>query len=196
MYTYVPSLTRRVALPVWMWDGAKQSPRYPWLVLTTVLLGLLSVGFTITILSVSIPRIADDLGSNESTLTWLVTGPLLAFAVFGPSAGKLGDLKGHRRVYAWSMAAVIVFAGLTAVAWDAPSLLAFRILGAATGAAVGPASLALINRLFPKERRAQAMGYWSMVGAGGPVVGVVAGGPIVEAFGWRWIFAEIGRAHV
>src|SRR3546814_6906586 len=172
MYTYVPSLTRRVALPVWMWDGAKQSPRYPWLVLTTVLLGLLSVGFTITILSVSIPRIPDALASNESTLTWLVTGPLLACAVFGPSAGKLGDLKCHRRVYAWSMAAVIVFAGLTAVAWDAPSLLAFRILGAATGAAVGPASLALINRLFPKERRAQAMGYWSMVGAGGPVVGV------------------------
>src|SRR3546814_6142236 len=32
------------------------------------------------------------------------------------------------------------------------------------------------------------MGYWSMVGAGGPVIGVVAGGPIVESFGWRWIF--------
>ena len=32
------------------------------------------------------------------------------------------------------------------------------------------------------------MGYWTMVGAGGPVVGVVAGGPIVETFGWRWIF--------
>lgn len=172
-----------------VFDRAKQSSKYPWLVLTTVLLGLFSVGFTITILSVSIPRIADDLGSDESTLTWLVTGPLLAFAVFGPSAGKLGDLKGHRRVYVWSMASVILFAGLTAVAWDAPSLLAFRILGAATGAAVGPTSLALINRLFPKERRAQAMGYWSMVGAGGPVVGVVAGGPIVEAFGWRWIFA-------
>lgn len=170
-------------------DRAQRSDRYPWVVLATVLLGLFSVGFTITILSVSIPRIADDLGSDESTLTWLVTGPLLAFAVFGPSAGKLGDLRGHRRVYAWSMAAVIVFAALTAVAWDAPSLLAFRVLGAATGAAVGPASLALINRLFPPERRAQAMGYWTMVGAGGPVVGVVAGGPIVEAFGWRWIFA-------
>jgi EmrB/QacA subfamily drug resistance transporter len=168
---------------------AEQSPAYPWVVLATVLLGLFSVGFTITILSVSIPRIAGDLGSDESTLTWLVTGPLLAFAVFGPGAGKLGDLRGHRRVYVWSMAAVLVFAGLTALAWDAPSLVAFRVLGAATGAAVGPASLALINRLFPPERRAQAMGYWTMVGAGGPVVGVVAGGPIVEAFGWRWIFA-------
>ena len=170
-------------------DRARKSERYPWLVLVTVMLGLFSVGFTITILSVSIPRIAGDLGSDESTLTWLVTGPILAFAIFGPSAGKLGDLKGHRRVYVWSMVAVIVFAALTAVAWSAASLLAFRILGAATGAAIGPTSLALINRLFPRERRAQAMGYWTMVGAGGPVVGVVAGGPIVEAFGWRWIFA-------
>jgi len=170
-------------------DRAQRSTAYPWVVLATVLLGLFSVGFTITILSVSIPRIADDLGSNESTLTWLVTGPILAFAVFGPSAGKLGDLRGHRRVYAWSMVAVIVFAALTAVAWSAASLLAFRILGAATGAALGPTSLALINRLFPSDRRAQAMGYWTMVSAGGPVIGVVAGGPIVEAFGWRWIFA-------
>ena len=35
-------------------DRAERSSRYPWLVLTTVLLGLFSVGFTITILSVSI----------------------------------------------------------------------------------------------------------------------------------------------
>ena len=167
----------------------QDSPKYPWIVLATVLFGLFSVGFTITILSVSIPRIADDLDSNVSTLTWLVTGPLLAFAVFGPSAGKLGDLRGHRRVYGWSMGCVIVFAALTAVAWDAPSLLLFRILGAATGAAIGPTSLAVINRMFPPAKRAQAMGYWTMVGAGGPVIGVVAGGPIVEAFGWRWIFA-------
>ncbi len=169
-------------------ERVADSPRYPWLVLAVALFGLFSVGFTITILSVSIPRIAGDLGSDTSTVTWVVTGPLLAFAVVGPAMGKLGDLYGHRRVYGFSMLCVAVFAGLTAVAWSAGALIAFRTLGAATGAAVGPASIALINRLFPPERRVQAMGYWSMVGAGGPVIGVVAGGPIVETFGWRWIF--------
>lgn len=164
------------------------NPRYPWLVLAVALFGLFTVGFTITILSVSIPRIAEDLGSDTSTVTWVVTGPLLAFAVVGPAMGKLGDLYGHRRVYGISMACVSVFAALTAAAWSAGALIAFRTLGAATGAAVGPASIAIINRLFPPERRVQAMGYWSMVGAGGPVIGVVAGGPIVETFGWRWIF--------
>ena len=164
------------------------SPRYPWIVLAVALFGLFSVGFTITILSVSIPRIAEEMGSDTSTVTWVVTGPLLAFAVAGPAMGKLGDLYGHRRLYGLSMACVCIFAALTAASWSAGSLIAFRTLGAATGAAVGPASIAIINRMFPRERRVQAMGYWSMVGAGGPVIGVVAGGPIVETFGWRWIF--------
>ena len=170
-------------------DRVGDDDRYPWIVLATVLFGLFSVGFTITILSTAIPRIADDLGSDESTLTWVLTGPLLAFAVAGPAAGKLGDLRGQRPVYLASTASVCVFAALTAVAPNAGTLILFRVLGAATGAAAGPSSLALINRMFPPERRAPAMGYWAMVAAGGPVVGVVAGGPIVEAFGWRWIFA-------
>jgi EmrB/QacA subfamily drug resistance transporter len=169
-------------------ERVERSERYPWIVLATVLFGLFSVGFTITILSNSIPRIADDLSSDVSTLTWVLTGPLLAFAVVGPAAGKLADLHGQRRVYLASLAAVGIFAGLTAMAPSAGWLIGFRILGAATGAATGPASLAIINRLFPRERRSQAMGYWAMVGAGAPVIGVVAGGPVVEAFGWRWIF--------
>jgi EmrB/QacA subfamily drug resistance transporter len=166
----------------------ERSPRYPWIVLAAALYGLFAVGFTITILSVSVPEIARDLDSHPSTITWVITGPLLAFAVLGPAAGKLGDLHGHRRVYLISMGFVSGFAVLTALSWSAGSLIAFRTLGAASGAAVGPASIAMINRLFPAERRVQAMGYWSMVAAGGPVIGVVAGGPIVEAFGWRWIF--------
>lgn len=168
----------------------ERSPRYPWLVLAVTLYGLFAVGFTITILSVSVPSIARDLDSDASTVTWVITGPLLAFAVLGPAAGKLGDLRGHRQVYLISMGFVSVFAALSALAPSAESLIAFRTLGAATGAAVGTASLAMIGRLFPAERRVKAMGYWSMVAAGGPVVGVVAGGPIVETFGWRWIFVS------
>ena len=169
-------------------ERVERSERYPWIVLATVLFGLFSVGFTITILSNSLPRIAGDLDSDISTLTWVLTGPLLAFAVVGPAAGKLADLHGQRRIYLASLAAVGLFAGLTAMAPSAGWLIGFRVLGAATGAATGPASLAIINRLFPRDRRSQAMGYWAMVGAGAPVIGVVAGGPVVEAFGWRWIF--------
>lgn len=174
---------RRVA------ERVEASPRYRWWVAWTVLAGLFAVGFTITILSVSLPRIAADLHSDTATLTWVVTGPLLAVGVLGPALGKAGDIWGQKRVYLAGLGGAGVFAALTAVAWDAGSLIVFRVIGAAEGAATGPASMALILRCFPAEERVKAMGYWSLVGAGAPVLGVVAGGPVVEAFGWRWIFA-------
>lgn len=156
--------------------------------LIVALFGIFSVGFTITLLAVSLSSIADDLGSSASTLTWVITGPLLAFGVVGPVAGKAGDLWGHRQVYLVGIAGATVFALGTAGAWDATSIITFRILGAAAGSACGPVAMAMINSVFPSQERARAMGYWSMVVAGGPVLGVVAGGPIVEALSWRWVF--------
>gem|GEM_PF-1702479 len=80
------------------------------------------------------------------------------------------------------------FVVLTALAWSGPSLIAFRVLGATIGAATGPSSLALINRMFPAEDRARALGFWSIVVAAGPVCGLMVGGPLIGAFGWRAIF--------
>ncbi|HMR97105.1 MAG TPA: MFS transporter, partial [Microthrixaceae bacterium] len=161
----------------------------PWLVTWTVLFGAFWVSSTITILAVSRPEIAQDLGASVESLVWLISGPTIAVALTGTTAGKLGDLHGHRRVYLIGMVGATVFVALTALAWSGPSLIAFRVLGATIGAATGPSSLALINRMFTPERRSRALGFWSLVVAGGPVVGLVAGGPLVEAFGWRVIFA-------
>lgn len=169
-------------------DRMGASSRYPWLVLGTALFGLFTVGFTITILAVSLSTIAGDLGTSETTLTWVITGPLLAFGIVGPASGKAGDIWGQKRVFLLGLTGSAVFAVGIAASWDATSLIAFRVLGAASGAACGPAAMALIYSVFPPEGRVKAMGYWSMVMAGGPVLGVVAGGPVVEALSWRWIF--------
>jgi MFS family permease len=105
-----------------------------------------------------------------------------------PLFGKLGDVWGHRRVYLIGFAGFTIGAALTALAWNGPALIAVRVLGSIPGAATGPTSMALIMRAFPEEDRVKAMGWWSLVGAGAPVIGLVAGGPIVDAVGWRWIF--------
>ena len=162
--------------------------RSPWVVLATVLFGLFSVNITITILAVSIHRIAGEFHTADATMTWVVTGPMLAFGVIGPSVGKLGDRLGQRRIYLFGLFGAAVMAACSALAWNAQSLILFRVLGAVEGAATGPASFAIISRVFPREQRVKALGFWSMVGAGAPVLGVVIGGPIVEAFGWRVIF--------
>jgi EmrB/QacA subfamily drug resistance transporter len=163
-------------------------PDNRWRILTTVLFGLFAVNVTITILAVSIHRIADELGTSEPTMTWAVTGPMLAFGVVGPLVGKLGDRLGHRRLFLFGLVGAALCAVASAAAWNAGSLIAFRTLGAVEGAATGPASFAVISRVFPRHERVRALGYWSMVGAGAPVVGVVLGGPLVEHFGWRTMF--------
>jgi EmrB/QacA subfamily drug resistance transporter len=164
------------------------SDRYRWWVLWTALAGLFATGFTITILAVSLGDVAADLHTSKTALTWTVTGPFLALALSMPLFGKIGDVSGHRRVYLLGLAGYTVATALTAFAFDGSSLIAVRVLGAVPGAATGPASMALIMRAFPEGDRVKAMGWWSLVGAGAPVLGLVAGGPLVDAFGWRSIF--------
>ena len=72
---------RRVAIA----DGVVPDNR--WRILATVLFGLFSVNVTVTILAVSIHRIAREFGTSEPTMTWVVVGPMLAFGVIGPLVG-------------------------------------------------------------------------------------------------------------
>ena len=166
----------------------ERSSRSEWWVLWTVLGGLFSVNVTITILAVAMPRMAADFHTTQNTMTWAVTAPLLAFGVAAPAMGKAGDIWGHRRIFVAGMAGAAICAVLTALAWDTGSLIAVRALGGVDNAATGAASMAIIFALFPPDQRVRAMGYWSLVGAGGPVLGVVLGAPVVEHVGWRWIF--------
>ncbi len=161
---------------------------YRWWVLAASLSGMFSVTITITILALSIPRIADEFGARESVATWIVAGPILAFAIVGPTLGKAADIWGHRRVFLISLSLASVVALATAAAPTMGWLIFLRILGAVVGAGIGPAAMALINSVFPPDRRVQALGYWSLVAAGAPVIGILAGGIVVEQYGWRWIF--------
>ena len=163
-------------------------PSRKWLVLVAVLLGNFAAGFVFTLLSVARETIADDLHTSTSVVLWAFTGPTLAGAVVGPAWGRLGDLIGQKKLYLMSLFAGAISSVLVALSWSVGALIGFRTVSAMIGAAIAPSSLAIIFKTFGREERVKAMGYWSLVGAGAPVVGVLIGGPIVEAFGWRAIF--------
>jgi MFS family permease len=68
-------------------------------VLWVVLGGCSPSASPITILVVSLQRIADEFDSVGQRAHWAITGPMLAFGVVGPAFGKAGDLWGHKRVF-------------------------------------------------------------------------------------------------
>lgn len=159
-----------------------------WATFIVVLAGLFTTSSTITVLVVSLETIARDLNSSVSVLNWSITGPMLAFGVVGPAYGKIGDLLGHKKVYVYGLLFSGVFALATVFAWNASSMVFFRLMSAVAGSATGPAAMAYINRLFDPQERVRPMGLWSFITAGAPVLGVVLGGPLVESIGWRMIF--------
>lgn len=165
-----------------------ESGRYPRWVLLTALTGMFATTFPVTLLAVSIPTIADDFGAPETLVAWVIAGPLLASAVALPILGKLGDLYGQRRVFLIGFCVSTVVTALTMLAWDPYSLIVLRGLAVVIGAATIPSSMALINSVHAPHQRAKAMGWWSLVAAGSPAIGLVVGGPLIDAIGWRPVF--------
>lgn len=177
---------RRVA------QRAQANDRFASIALAVVLTAMFMVNLSVTAIAVAVPKIAGEFETSQATIVWAVTGPILVSAVLGPTFGKLGDQRGHRMVFLFGLTVNALFTVLIAASWSAGSFVVFRLLAAVGGAAIGPAALAFINRLFAPADRTVALGWWSFVGAGSPVIGVVAGGFIIDQIDWRWVF--IGQA--
>jgi MFS family permease len=163
-------------------------PRQQRRTLLSTLMGVFVTAWPSVILIAALPTIADDLGTDTGTLAWVITLPLLVSSVLLPTFGRLGDLFGHRRVFVTGLGCCIIAAALTSMAWNAWSLIAFRTLSQTAGVATTPTAIALLMDAFPVADRPRALGLWSSVTAGSPALGLVFGGPLVAAVGWRGVF--------
>jgi EmrB/QacA subfamily drug resistance transporter len=176
------------SLPARVSRALEHRGRYDRWVLLVALSGLFATTFPITVLTLSIPTIAHQFGVDDAELAWVITLPTLASALALPILGKLGDLYGHRRVFLTGFAIATVTTALTATAGSAVLLIGWRTLTQVVGGATLPSSLALISSQYQPERRARAMGWWAMVAAGAPVVGLAIGAPVIDAVGWQALF--------
>ncbi|MCW2621654.1 MAG: major facilitator superfamily 1 [Frankiales bacterium] len=162
--------------------------RHPTWLLLVCLVGMFSTTFPATILTIAVKPIADELGSRPTTVTWVTTAPLLAAAVATPVLGRLGDLRGHRQMFLIGLSVAATFAVLTALAWNATSLIAFRTCSQLGAAATVPSTFAMLFRSFPSHERVRASALASATLASAAVVGVVIVGPLTDSVGWRPIF--------
>ncbi|MEV0163711.1 MFS transporter [Nonomuraea fuscirosea] len=170
----------------------------PWLVLLAVSLGVIMVMLDGTVVGIANPVIQVDLKATLSDLQWVTSGYLLALAVFLITAGKLGDLFGHKRVFligvggfAISSVGIGFSADLAEIipgATPAGALIGLRVLQGLFGALLQPAALALLRGAFPGEKLNQAMGAWGAIIGLSSAAGPIVGGLLVESRGWESVF--------
>jgi MFS family permease len=168
---------------------APDQQRYQRMLLLVIMLSVMAFGSLMTIVTVSLDLIATDLNSSVSTITWTITGLMVAVAVTTPIGGKLGDLYGNRPMLLIGLAGGVVTTVLCSLAWDAPSLIAFRVLFGVFGGLVNPNAMSLMIHAYGVERRATALGWFNFAMTGSPVIGVVVSGPLIDSQGWRPVFA-------
>jgi DHA2 family multidrug resistance protein len=141
-----------------------------------------------TIANVSLPTIAGNLGVSTDNGTWVITSFAVANGVTVPLTGWLMQRFGVVRTFTASVVLFTIASFLCGIAWDLPSLIAFRILQGAVSGPMIPGSQALLIAIFPDHKRGTALSIWSMTTLTAPVLGPVLGGYISDNYHWGWIF--------
>src|SRR6201996_873206 len=141
-----------------------------------------------TIANVSLPTIAGNLGASTDKGTWVITSFAVSNGVAVPLTGWLMGRYGVVRTFVFSVLAFTLASFLCGVAWSLPSLIFFRILQGGVSGPMIPGSQALLISIFPPQKRAAALGIWSITTLVAPICGPILGGYISDNYHWAWIF--------
>ncbi|WP_051838007.1 MFS transporter [Streptomyces sp. NRRL WC-3742] len=163
--------------------------RRAWAAVAVVCAALFLLGLDFTVLNVAVPGLRADLGPTLAETQWIVDGYALALGGCVLAGGALGDRYGRRRAFLAGLALCGAASAAGALAAGAGALVAARC-GMGLGAALFmPATLSTIVHVLrePAARR-RAIGLWAAVAGVGAVFGPVAGGLLVDRYGWRSAF--------
>lgn len=153
---------------------------------------ILNLGMTVFainqfVVSTIMPTVVADLGGLDY-YTWAFSLFAVGSIIGAASAGPLSDAFGMRRVYAG--AGLLMAAGLAgnALAWDMPSVVAFRLVQGLGGGAVASLAYGLIAVYYPHNLRNRVLalvsGIWGFGTAAGPALGGFFAAPDL----WRGAF--------
>ena len=157
-------------------------------VFAVVCAGIICVNLDLFIVNVAIPSIGRSFGgANLSNLSWVLNAYAIVFAALLVPAGRAADLIGRRAAFLTGMIVFGLASAACALAPDVWVLVAARVVQAAGGALLMPASLGLLLAAARPDKRTGTIRAWTSVGGAAAALGPVIGGALVAA-SWHWVF--------
>lgn len=171
---------------------ARYGERWRWLAVATVMLGTMATVLSATVVNVALHDIMTEFGIRQGQVHWLATGFIAAMTTTMLTSSWLLDHFGLRTTLGTAMALFSLVSVLGGFA-DSPELLILaRVAQGALAGLMQPMGMYLVFRIFPRDRRGQAMGIYGMGVILAPALGPVLGGFLVDQLDWRYVmFAPV-----
>jgi EmrB/QacA subfamily drug resistance transporter len=142
----------------------------------------------ISVVTVALPAIRDDLGLSTTGLQWVMNAYTLTFAGFLLLGGRAADLLGRKRVFLFGLAVFTVSSLVGGLAQEGWQLVGARAVQGLGSAILAPVTLSLLTTTFTApDERARALGVWAGVAGLGGALGGVVGGVLTGLLNWRWV---------
>lgn len=128
-----------------------------------------------------------DLGTDQTTVTWVLTAYLLSASVFTPIIGRVGDKVGKERMLIVALVALTIGSVVAALSTSIGPMIVARVIQG-VGGGVLPLAFGIIRDEFPEKKVPGAVGIIASLAAVGAGIGLVLAGPIVKALDYHWLF--------
>ena len=139
------------------------------------------------VVSTIMPTVVADLGGLDF-YTWAFSLFAVGSIIGAASAGPVSDAFGMRQVYAGAGLLMAVGLAGNALAWDMPSVVAFRLVQGIGGGAVASLAYGLVAVLYPHNLRSRVLAVVSCIWGFGTLSGPAVGGFFAEPGLWRGSF--------
>ncbi len=165
-------------------------PRHvnPWIVTAAVMGATFMEILDTTVVNVSVPHLAGNMGATVEEGTWVVTSYLVSNAIILPMSGWLANRIGRRNMLLSCVTGFTLTSVLCGMATSLEALIFFRILQGLTGGGLQPLAQAVLLETFPPKQHGTAMAAFGLGIILAPILGPTLGGWITDSYSWRWIF--------
>ncbi|CAB3756540.1 DHA2 family efflux MFS transporter permease subunit [Paraburkholderia solisilvae] len=158
------------------------------IVFSVMCLGFFMATLDIQIVASSLRDIGGGLSASQDELSWVQTSYLIAEIIVIPMSGWLTRVFSTRWVFAFSALGFTITSMLCGLSWDINSMILFRCLQGAMGAAMIPTVYTTMFVIFPPKQRLIAAATIGALSTLAPTIGPVIGGWLTSEWSWHWLF--------